>query len=258
MVLEEATIPSGNDSIVPPDDADKYGTEVSTLDSSLPPSSYNIEVDLSQLPKPVPIIGPLIGFSNARLVRSIVTAQLVTKSLAKRPLTKDEADAVTYGIAQTYSTSSWGVVIGGAFGLARCYNTAQDFKFPFMKRGSININFNEFGKWRDARAIRGWHVVRGSLYLALGSLLGHFIGSTYAATLESKRFAENPKLKNLVETMIRNTRNSKSAGNAEGQNQARGNSFGSKTFGDVSIEDSNDPTHTTSDYPQTSSYDGKS
>ena len=257
MVLEEATIPTGEDGVLPPGDADKYDAEGSTFDSSGPPISQTIKIDLTQLPRPVPIISPLIGFSNRRLVRSIISGHTATISIAKRPLTKEEADAVSYGIAQTYSTSSYGVLVGGMLGLARSYNTAPDFKFPMVKRSGMNVNFNEFGKWRGAQAHRGWHIVRGSLYLMIGSLLGHFVASTYAAGVEAKRFAEDPKLKNLVQTMIRNTQQAKAAGNAGIQSQASRHTFGSERGDNTAQEDPNNSAQATPDYSQPSPYDCK-
>ena len=260
MVLEEATIPSGEeDSIVPPSDADTYDTDVSTSDSSLPQTQRSVvEVNLSQLPKPIPLIGPLFGFSKTRLVRSIIAAQMTTTSLADRPLTKDEAHAVTYGIARAFSLSSYGVVMGGVLGLAQCYRTAPDYKFPMVKRSSLSVDFNKFGTWRDIKANRGWHVVRGSLYFTIGSLLGHFVSSTYAATTESKRFSEDPKLKNLVEAMIRNVRKPKATVNTGDQEPVSESRFGSKADGrNNQREDPNNPTFITSEQSHNPSYGGK-
>ena len=260
MVLEEATIPSGEeDSIVPPSDADTYGTDISTSDPSFLQGRHIVaEVNLSLLPKPVPLVGPLFGYTRTRLVRSIVAAQRATTSLAGRPLVKDEADAVTYGIARAFSISSWGVVMGGVIGLAQCYRTAPDFKFPMVKPSSLKVNFNKFGTWRDIKANRGWHVVRGSLYFTACSLLGHFVGSAYVASTESKRFAEDPKLKNLVEAMISTARKRKAAANTGVENQASGSPFGSKADGaNNHREDLYNPTYVANEQSQIPSHDGK-
>lgn len=259
MVLEEATIPSSEeDNVVPPSDADTYATDISTSDPSHRQNRHSVVLNLSHLPKPVPLIGPLVGFSKTRLVRSIIAAQMTTTSLADRPLTKYEADAVTYGIARAYSLSSWGVVMGGVVGLAQCYRTAPDFKFPMVRPTSLSVNFNKFGNWRDIKANRGWHVIRGSLYFTIGSLIGHFIGSTYAATSESKRFSEDPKLKNLVEAMIRNVRNPRASENIGGRKSVSGSSFGSKAEGgNNQMEDPNNRIFITSEESQSPSYGGK-
>lgn len=252
MVLEEATIPSSEeDNSVPLSDADTYGADFSTSDPSHQQKRHSVAVNLSQLPKPVPLIGPLVGFSKTRLVRAIIAAQMTTTSLADRPLTKYEADAVTYGIARAYSLSSWGVVMGGVVSLAQCYRTAPDFKFPMVKPTSLSVNFNKFGKWRDIKANRGWHVIRGSLYFTVGSLVGHFIGSTYAATSESKRFSEDPKLKSLVEAMVGNVRNPKASKNTGGQKSVSG------AGGNNQRQDHSNPIFVTSEESQSPSYSGK-
>ena len=133
-----------------------------------------------------------------------------------------------------------------------------------MRRGLIDINFNQFGKWTGARANRGWHIIRGSLYLMFGSIVGHTVFSTYAATTESKRLVQDPKLKDLVATFMQNakqkTMNAKSSDelfNMSAQKQ-QASPFGRKA--DAGFQQSggmSTPSYPSADYAKQTPYTGK-
>ena len=175
MVLNEAS-PMAPDTFSDniSDDVDPYAStpESSTSSTSrsrtLPPS-----IDLKKLARPIPVLGPMSGYSDLKLRRIIELDAAEMSSILQRPLTLPEWDATAFHMAKMHSYSSYGWPIGSAWGLVQASRTMNEWRFPFYKPNLEKIGaerFDRFLSLRGQMARNAWHTVRFSLYMGLSGV----------------------------------------------------------------------------------------
>ncbi len=189
----------------------------SDLDNAFPnsPDFYESDpqpsLDLSNInrdrfPKPLPILGPLFGYSESKI--SEIAAQRIKYyiSVAGRPTTRQENEAVMFHTYKAMTISSYGNPMALGAGLWRAYRTRETFRIPFY--GSMtNANgwFNgerlrilgrEFVMTPLRRA--GIHFCRGTMYGTLYSTLGSLFFVSYCTTVALVGEMRDPRLWDLV------------------------------------------------------------
>ncbi|KAI9821976.1 MAG: hypothetical protein M1827_002558 [Pycnora praestabilis] len=193
MALDEATtsdsFPSDSS---PTSDTDPY--------SSSPQTDMN-DIDIRSLPGPLPILGPIWGYSQQYMVSSIHRRILGASSILGRPVNKDEATALAFYTAKSLSIASWGNPLGTMGGWYQAYQTAGKYRFPFVTPPET-FNPNQFTKLVQGRNAQiCWHLLRGSIYGSFGSIVGGLLITTYAATVAAVGEQQDPRLKEMINAL---------------------------------------------------------
>ncbi|MCJ1258094.1 hypothetical protein MMC24_005924 [Lignoscripta atroalba] len=207
MVLEDVSAPSSST-----DFASSYDTPTSDEDPYDSSPSYTAHVFLaSEFPRPAPIIGPLFGVTTSRVQAAIQARITAAVTVLQRPLSTDEATALAYWTAKMHSVASWGRPLGLAAGAYTAYSKRATYRFPFVTPSketfnpqSLKIGPVEILKGNQARV--GWHILRGTAYGLMGSWVGGMLAVTYAATVAAVGEQQDPRLKELVATLMQKTR----------------------------------------------------
>lgn len=200
MVLEEATAPAPEaftDEPYPSDNDPYAGSQPQTSQAG------PIDVDMSKLPGPIPIVGPMLGYSRARIAMDIKEHISLATQILKRPLNKGEVDAIAYNTANAKSLASYGCATGAALGAYQCYRTRETFRFPFFTPPADKFNPEIFGPLRGQTARQAWHVLRAGPYVLLVSLVGAFATNNYGALKAAVSMSQDPRLKDFNEELRR-------------------------------------------------------
>lgn len=173
MVLEEVA------------NSDGFGEPQSSTDPSEPfatqaPSDVEINIDLSTLPQPFPIIGALAGYGKVARAQRLHKSLQQAQSLLQRPLNQDEALAIAQTYSQVMRTSSWGDAFGLAAGGYQCYRTSGTFRFPFWSPNLEKFTPDKLGPLRGPQARMAWHACRALPYAAMGMFVGDLFFRNYA------------------------------------------------------------------------------
>lgn len=219
MVLEEvaAAPETFRDDSSPNSDQDPYSNAGGSTGAA---AVSEIKIDTTKLPRPIPFIGPLLGYNNANLGQNIVASVGNMAKIVKRPLTNEEVQALAYHTAKGVAIASWGFPVGAIGGLWRASNTRSTYRFPFWQPDLEKFNTKKFGPWTGPRAEFGWQFLRRFAYASIGGWLGKMIVGTYAATVATTGTRLDSRMKDVVialnEEIMRRRRTSNSpAGNAQ-------------------------------------------
>jgi len=202
MVLDESTAPA-------PDFTSDHSPDSDSDPYSPSSSATRYEIDAARLPRPAPIVGPLFGYTNARLAQAINARIAGAAHVLGRAPTPDEAAALAYWRAKALATASWGRPLGVAAGCYRAYQTAGSFRFPFLTPDKETFNPDSFGygvRLQGARARFLWHVLRGSSYALVGSWVAGLLVGTYAATVSAVGEHQDPRLQDYIKAVLEKTR----------------------------------------------------
>ncbi|KAL8762360.1 MAG: hypothetical protein Q9184_001622 [Pyrenodesmia sp. 2 TL-2023] len=167
----------------------------------------SMNIDRSQLPKPLPIFGPLFGWTEAKMTKvAAERVQYYVKTVG-RPLTRKETEALMFHTYKAMAISSYGGPIALGAGLFRAYRTRENYRIPLygaMKSADgwfdgerLRIMGQEFGLSRWNRA--GIHLVRGGLYGSLSSILGSLFIASYSTTVAIVGEMRDPRLQALIQ-----------------------------------------------------------
>lgn len=199
MVLEGATaddFSSRTASDTPPaSDGDAYSSRVARI------AEANVQIDLRQLPRPLPILGPLTGFSEAALVDRFTRNIAQLSGAVNRPLTAAECQSVAYYASKANAIASYGFPLGAAAGLYREYATRATFKFPFFQPDMEVFTPQKLGPLSGVRAEMGWHLLRRMSYGFFGGAVGTVIVGTYAAATAAAGQRVDPRMADVVEAL---------------------------------------------------------
>lgn len=186
MVLDNASTSIGSDAFqdsAPSSDSDPYSSSESD------PQSIRYKVNGTDLPQPLPILGPLFGYDQALLSKVLHRKLEAAANSVKRPITQPEAEAFAYWTAKQISILSYGQFLGILAGASRCYGTAANFQFPFFKPNLEKLKTDSFPPvWpllRGSRAIYAWHAVRFLAYGTAGNFFGQIVTGSYAMSVSS-------------------------------------------------------------------------
>jgi hypothetical protein len=200
MVLENASASTKDDS---PDDSSPRSDNDPYLESTPQEGSYHI--DRSSFPRPIPIIGPLLGY-NDQFFSKVLQAKVLNGSKALgRPLTQDEATAFAYWTAKQISIFSYGAPVGISWGLWRCYSTAASMRFPFwqpnLEKFQAEVFPPKLGTLKGVRAVTAWHALRFVAYGACGNWFGQLIFGSYSMTVASVGELSDKRLKPFTDAI---------------------------------------------------------
>ncbi|KAI9832263.1 MAG: hypothetical protein M1819_004441 [Sarea resinae] len=198
MVLEEASNPDFSSDPSPSSDSDPYSSEPANV------SSYNdlsTRVNVSELPRPIPIIGPLFGYHESYIRLAISARFKGTSALLQRPLTQDEMNAIGFYTAKMISYASYGRPLGLAGGLYQAARTAEKYRFPFITPNKDTFDPMKFLNVRGNNARILWHGLRGAAYGFMGSWIGGWFFTTYAAVVAAVGEQGDPRLKDVIEAI---------------------------------------------------------
>ncbi|KAH8731037.1 hypothetical protein GQ44DRAFT_371500 [Phaeosphaeriaceae sp. PMI808] len=183
-----------------PDQNDPYASSSS--------SSSTARFDSSNMSQPIPILGPLIGYSE-RAVRFKVEQTLkFGESRVSRQLTQEEAQALASHIYDMEQAKSYFAASGVAAGTLQAYRTMAMNRYPFYQPKIENINPNKFSFVRGPMAPFARHAWRFTLYMIVAGNMGSIIGQLVAQPIAAMRTSEDPKLEQFGHEL-------KAAANAE-------------------------------------------
>ncbi|KAI9703788.1 MAG: hypothetical protein M1836_007558 [Candelina mexicana] len=201
MVLEDASATSDfvSDSS-PTSDNDPYSS--SNGDASNTQSTAVVHIDISNFARPLPIIGPLFGYTTSFRMAVIQRRLIGSTAILQRQLTSDEATALAYSTSRGILIASLGPPLGLLWGGYRSYSTRATYKFPFVTPSPEKFDCNTFaGVFRGRQAQWMWHSARFSAYAALGSLVSRAFLSTCGAVVAAVGEKRDPRLQDLLKAL---------------------------------------------------------
>ncbi|KAL8846503.1 MAG: hypothetical protein Q9221_008406 [Calogaya cf. arnoldii] len=201
MVLEASSISDSYDAS--PETPDPYETS-SQLSTDLS------SIDLTKLPHPLPIIGPLFGYTDTYL-HDLATLRVRyhTEGIG-RPLAQPEREAIFYHSYKSAKIMSIGVPFFVGSNLYRAYTTRENYRFPGY--GPLKTE----GGWFDGQKIRIMgqvvaegsraqnivHALRYSGYGFIALFLARLVVGSYATTVAAVGELRDPRLKDY-RTMLK-------------------------------------------------------
>ncbi|CCU81922.1 hypothetical protein BGHDH14_bgh00902 [Blumeria hordei DH14] len=183
------------------DDEPPHSDNDPYAESSSSNNTVQYHIDMTGFPKPIPIIGGILGY-EAKFKREAHHKMLVATRDMGRRLNQDEVNAIAFWLAKRQAITSWGTPIGIAGGIWRAYNTMKTFRFPLWQPDLKFWNMNRFGPLRGLYATICWHTLRYLSYGMSGELMSRLFFGSYAISTASVGAANDPRLKNYI-TFIR-------------------------------------------------------
>ncbi|KAF1835500.1 hypothetical protein BDW02DRAFT_495833 [Decorospora gaudefroyi] len=157
-------------------------------------SSLDVRFDASNLPRPLPVLGYFMGFSDRAVrLKTEVTLKFAEDKIG-RPLRRSESQALAYHLYQLEQWKSYSAALGAAAGTWRWYKTWDKMTYPFYQPKVEDINPNKFAFVRGPMAQFARHTWRFSLYALVAGQLGSAIGQVFAQPMSAKNSAADPKL----------------------------------------------------------------
>lgn len=189
---------------VPDSFTEDYGSSDTISDSSHPRKQFAI--DTSNFPRPIPILGELCGYSQKYLAKVIDLRLRNSTAILKRPVTREEAEAISYWTAKQLSITSYGVPLGAAAGAWRTWVTRNTFRFPFYQPDMKSFDTKAFPSPArsflvGAEATFAWHTTRFLGYAALGQFVGRVLFASYALSVGTVGEVGDSRLKNYTKSM---------------------------------------------------------
>ncbi|KAF3034983.1 hypothetical protein E8E12_001534 [Didymella heteroderae] len=171
-----------------PSDNDPYASSTS---SSL---GSGERFDASNMPTPIPVIGPFIGFSSRALrFKAETTLSFAEKKLG-RTLHPEEAQALAYHIYKLEKSKSYYAAAGAAAGIYRWYATMATYQYPFYTPKLESIDHNKFGPIKGPAANMARQTWRFGLYALVAGQMGNIIGQLIAQPIAAYETSVDPKL----------------------------------------------------------------
>jgi hypothetical protein len=201
MVLQDVDPPADSFNDNPyPSDNDAY--------TSTAPSGQRY--DASTLPQPLPIIGPLLGFSSGSVRFKTESTLKFAEMKLHRPLTAEESQTLASHLYQLEQTKSYFTAAGAGAGVYRWYNTWEQCRYPLYKPKPEDINPNKFLLVKGPMAQYARHSWRLFCYVFVAGELGKLVGQIFAQPVAAQASANDPKLAQFA-TDLKNTISSDTA-----------------------------------------------
>lgn len=178
--------------------SDSPASDASSYDSSTS-SAYSI--DFNVLSRPMPIMAHITGSASPRFENMVQAGVNETSKRLHRQLSPEETQALASAYSKAISYSSWGEGLGVLAGLAKCYQQADTFKWPWGRESRVK-NPDILGPLRGAGARMGWHLIRSIPYGLFGSVLLGAFGNAYAGTVFLVTRSRDPALKLVDKQLI--------------------------------------------------------
>ena len=93
-----------------------YDTPASESDPYASSESHQRAYQFNDLPGPLPILGPLFGYTQAHIANAVHGRIVSAMAILQRDLTTDEATALAYWTAKMHAIASWGKPLGAMTG----------------------------------------------------------------------------------------------------------------------------------------------
>lgn len=204
MVLEEATQAEPDFNSF--DDGNSNGNDTSSSEPQnfATTSAQAVrELDISKYPRPIPLVGPVFGFTNDNLQQIMAANAYRFSVAANRPLNTDEIDAIAYHSAKRYSITSFASPLGFMAGIYRSETTKADFRFPFFKPDLSKFDFRSIpGSALKSDAIHAvWNNIRRLSYLCVSIPFARLIVGSYATTVAMVQQTQDPRLHEVREAI---------------------------------------------------------
>ncbi|KAF2472235.1 uncharacterized protein BDR25DRAFT_259735 [Lindgomyces ingoldianus] len=185
MVLEDLN--ASSDSF--PDNPSSPGSD------SQSPSSFDPRIEASQFPQPIPVFGPVLGFSALAIASKAQQTIGYAQRRVHRTLTVEEARGLAFHVYKMEQTKSYFAAIGVSAGSYRWYSTFSTYRYPFYLPKPEDINPNRFmfvkGPLQATVARQSW---RFACYFLVGSAMGKLIGGMIAQPVAARDTANDPRL----------------------------------------------------------------
>ncbi|KAF4306749.1 hypothetical protein GTA08_BOTSDO04965 [Botryosphaeria dothidea] len=207
MVLDEATNASSapSDSFADnayPSDADPYAASNGST------QQRNFRIDLNDFPMPPPILGPLVGYPRQRVATNVTEYLKAASHVLHRPLSEEEAKALTYHTTKANSTTAYGSSAGAALAMARCYQTRRQYRFPFWNPSSAEgWNAEVLGPLRGQAARVAYQLLRIPPYWFIGAFTAGILAQSYSTAIATISITHDERLKALneaIQTLAKN------------------------------------------------------
>lgn len=153
--------------------------------------------DSSKFPQPVPVLGPLIGYSASTVRWRVDDTLKYAEKAMHRPLTHDEATALAGHLYVAEQQRSYFTAAGLGIGVWRWHATRQKNGYPFYTPKPEKVDPNKFLFLRDAFAQAGRSAFRFGVWAAFSMMGLSIIGSMYTSPTAARAAAEDPKLQAL-------------------------------------------------------------
>jgi hypothetical protein len=162
--------------------------------STSPSLASGERFDASNMPSPIPIIGPFIGFSSRALrFKAETTLSFAEKKLG-RTLHPEEAQALATHIYKLEKSKSYYAATGAAAGIYRWYATRATYQYPFYTPKLESIDHNKFGPIKGPSANLARQSWRFGLYALVAGQMGNIIGQLIAQPIAAYETSVDPKL----------------------------------------------------------------
>lgn len=194
----------------PASDADPYASTPSPQPGTASGSTTGHLVwDPTQTPKGLPILGPLFGFTQQRLLNTIRLDAGRCMSLVGRPLTQREFDAISFYCAKMNAISSYGGPVGVLGGIWRAQNSKHTFRFPFWQPdfkpgepiGEGMFDPKKFGPLKGVQAEAAWHALRRTAYALIGGSVGLAVFGAYATSVAIAGQRMDERMKDIMSAL---------------------------------------------------------
>ena len=179
-----------------------------------PTSTVQIpQTDISRLPSPI-AFSAAWGFTAAKLQRGIAAERATAETLLERPVTSEEADALSYYFAKGYRYASYGTPIGAVAGSWRAVTTADEMRWPVVPRSFSKWSRWNFDKETQSLTFAGRQLAKGAwlrptiiglkgiIYVNVGIAIGGLLSSSYAASVTAVGGIRDPRLKAFHEKIL--------------------------------------------------------
>ncbi|OSS45717.1 hypothetical protein B5807_09746 [Epicoccum nigrum] len=150
--------------------------------------------DASNMPRPIPVIGTFIGFSQRAVRFKVNTTLSFAEKKLGRTLTGEEAQALAFHIYNLEKQKSYFAATGVAAGIYRWYTTMDTYRYPFYKPKIESIDPNKFGPIKGPAASMARQTWRFGLYALVAGQMGDIIGQLISQPAAAMATANDPKL----------------------------------------------------------------
>ncbi|KXL45195.1 hypothetical protein M433DRAFT_138988 [Acidomyces richmondensis BFW] len=212
MVLENASSsePSATFSAEPfaTSDIDPYSSNASALQDSgslvlVSQNRYEngqvirepLYVDLRSLPRSLTAL--FSGEQPPVLKNGIISSCRFAQDTLHRPVSAEEAEALSYHYAKVLQIASFGSPVGILGGSVFAWQSRKEMKFPFLKqfKGGQNFSPESFGPLKGMKARLLWQSLRWCSYWTVGIFIAQFFFGSYAISSGLARRQLDPRLK---------------------------------------------------------------
>lgn len=210
MVLGDHPPPKDSlDDSAPTSDDDPYSSTSSPIRGrpSRPTKLVTDGIDFQSLPKPIPILGALLGYNQKHLIRAMDKQAMKFAQILPRPPTQEESNAIAYWTARQISIFSYGTPIGVAGGAWRAWNTNSQFRFPWYRPSpSMFFEHEFFGILKGNRAVLAWHALRYLAYGFVGASISQVFLLPYALVSTAVGEVTDPRMKAYTDALRQKSR----------------------------------------------------